>query len=137
MSAQWFRTIKVLIVAGMAASVLHFADNALGIERYPEPGWITPLGVVASWCVVTAVALVALARRNADGLFLATTTIYTFVLLSGLLHYAFGAPMHMTLRSHITILAEGLTGFALAGALLGGSLSGRRGGDQAALRSDI
>ena len=124
-------------MAGMAASVLHFADNALEIERYPEPGWITPFGVVASWCVVTAVALVALTRRRADGTFLATTTISIFVLLSGLLHYAFDAPAHMTLRSHVTILAEGLAGFALAGALFGGYLSGRRGGARATLRNDV
>jgi|GEM_PF-6865074 hypothetical protein len=137
MSARWFRTIKVLIVAGMAASVLHFADNAFAIEHYPEPGWITPFGVVASWCVVTAVALVAVTRKRADGPFLATTAIYILVLLSGLLHYAFGPPMHMALRSHVTVLAEALTGFALAGALLGSSISGRRGGDQATLRSDI
>jgi hypothetical protein len=126
MSARSFRTIKLLIVAGVVASALHFADNAFAIEQYPEPGWITPFGVVASWCVVTAVALVALLRPKADAPFLACTAIFILVLLSGLLHYAFGPPMQMALRSHVTVLAEALTGFVLAGALTGSRRTARR-----------
>jgi hypothetical protein len=40
------------------------------------------------------------------------------VLLSGLLHYAFGSPMHMAMRSNITVLAEAVIGAALAWSLI-------------------
>jgi hypothetical protein len=112
------RTLKVLIAVGMLASALHFADNALTIGRYPEPGWITPLGVVAAWCVVTAIGVLALTRKSADAVFVAAAAVYSLVLLSGLLHYAFGAPTHMALRSNVTVVAEAVTGLLLAGALL-------------------
>ena len=112
------RTVKLLIVLGMLASVLHFADNTIAIERYPEPGWITPFGVVAAWCVVTAVAVLALTRKTAGAVFFAAAAVYSLVLLSGLLHYAFDAPMRMALRSNVTVLAEALTGVVLAAALL-------------------
>ena len=128
MAARRMRTIKLLIAAGMLTSVLHFADNAFAIEHYPEPGWITPVGVIISWCVVTAIALVALTRKSADGLFFTAAGIYALVLLSGLLHYAFAPPMHMPVRSHITVIAEALVGAALAGALLQSLLSRRSGG---------
>ncbi len=118
MAARGTRTIKALIAAGMLASLLHFADNTFAIEQYPEPGWITPFGVAVSWCVVTAIALVALLRRTADALFFGAAGIYALVLLSGLLHYAFGPPMHMAMRSNVTVLFEALTGVALAAALL-------------------
>jgi hypothetical protein len=118
MSAGPLRTIKVLIAVGMLASVLHFADNTFAIGQYPEPGWITPFGVAVSWCVVTVVALVALLRKRADGVFFAAAGFYSLVLLSGLLHYAFGPPMHMAVRSNLTVLFEALTGIALASALV-------------------
>jgi hypothetical protein len=51
--------MKLLIVAGMLASLLHFADNTFAIDQYPEPGWITPLGVIVPWCIVTAIGVVA------------------------------------------------------------------------------
>ena len=118
------RAAKLLIAAGVLASAVHFADNALAIERYPEPGWITPTGVVAVWCVITAIAAFALTRRTAGTQFFAAAALYALVLLSGLLHYAFGAPMHMALRSNVTVLAEAFVGVVLAWVLL----HARRGG---------
>ena len=118
-------TAKLLIAAGVLASAVHFADNALSIERYPEPGWITPAGVVAAWCVVTAIAAFALTRKAADTVFFVAAAIYAMVLLSGLLHYAFGAPMHMPLRSNVTVLVEAFVGVVLAWVLLAARRGGR------------
>lgn len=115
--ASRMRRLKLLIVAGMLASVLHFADNTFAIARYPEPSWITPFGVAVSWCAVTALAVVALTRRSADRVFFATTGIYALVLLTGLLHYAFGPAMQVAVRSQLTVLAEAIAGAALAIAL--------------------
>lgn len=118
MTARRFRALKLLIALGMLASLLHFADNTLSIERYPEPSWITPLGVVVAWCAVTVLAVFALARRRPDRAFFAVAAAYALVLLSGLLHYAFGTPMHVAMRSNATVLFEALTGVVLATALL-------------------
>ena len=112
------RTVKVLLVAGLLASLLHFADNTLAIDHYPEPGWITPLGVAVSWCIVSVPAAVAFTRRRPDAAFFWSAGIYAVLLLGGLLHYIFGAPMAMPLRSNITVLAEALCGAALGAALL-------------------
>ena len=112
------RTSKVLLLAGLLASLLHFADNTFAIERYPEPRWITPLGVAVSWCVVSVPAVVAFTRRRADASFFSSAGIYAVLLLGGLLHYVFGAPMGMPLRSNMTVLAEALCGAALGAALL-------------------
>ncbi len=116
-TARRFRALKLLLTAGMLASLLHFADNTFAIDSYPEPAWITPLGVAAAWFVVTALAVVALTRRRPDGAFFASAAAYALLLLSGLLHYAFGAPMHMAMRSNATVLLEAFTGTALGFAL--------------------
>jgi len=112
------RTVKVLLLAGLLASLLHFTDNTFAIDRYPEPAWITPLGVAVSWCVVSVPAVIAFTRRRADAAFFWSAGIYAVLLLGGLLHYVFGAPMDMPLRSNITVLAEALCGAALGAALL-------------------
>ncbi len=112
------RTTKVLLLAGLLASLLHFADNTFAIGRYPEPAWITPVGVAASWCVVSVPAVVAFTRRHADAPFFWSAGIYAVLLLGGLLHYIFGTPMDMPLRSNVTVLAEALCGAALGAALL-------------------
>ena len=117
------RTVKVLLTAGLLTSLLHFADNTFAIDRYPEPGWITPLGVAISWCVVSVLAVVALARRRADAALFWCAGVYAVILLGGLLHYVFGAPMDMPLRSNVTVVAEALCGAGLGAALL---IAGRR-----------
>ncbi len=81
--------MKLLIAAGMLASLFHFADNTFAIDNYPEPAWITPFGIVVSWCIVTGIGIVALTRKRVDRLFYATAGVYALVLLSGLLHYVF------------------------------------------------
>jgi NO-binding membrane sensor protein with MHYT domain len=112
--------IRILVAVGMIASAFHFGDNAWSIARYPEPAWITPAGVVGAWCVATALGAVALLRRRRDLLFFTSAGLYALVLASGLLHYCFGSPLAMPLRSNLTVLAEGITGAALAVALIAG-----------------
>jgi hypothetical protein len=112
------RTVKVLLLAGLLASLVHFADNTFAIGRYPEPASITPLGVAVSWCVVSVPAVVAFTRRRADASFFWSAGIYAVLLLGGLLHYMFGRPMDMPLRSNVTVLAEALCGAGLGAALL-------------------
>jgi hypothetical protein len=124
MSLGRLRATKPLIWAGMLASGLHFADNALEIGQYPEPHWITPFGVAVSWCMTTAIAVLALTRKKADTLFVISGYAYALVLLSGLLHYAFGSVTQMSARSNSTVVAEALAGAALMVAMVVTSLSG-------------
>ena len=119
------RIVKVLLLTGLFASLLHFADNTFAIDRYPEPPWITRLGVAVSWCVVSAPAVVALTRLRAGAPFFLSAGIYAVLLLGGLLHYVFGAPMDMPLRSNLTVLLEACTGALLAAAWIAQTLRRR------------
>ena len=112
------RALRLLIASGIVASTLHFADNALEIEHYTEPSWFTPLGVAVTWIPVTALAVIALLQRRANAVFFACAAIYALLLLGGLLHYAFGPPMDMPLRSNATVWLEALIGVALTAALI-------------------
>lgn len=111
------KAIKWLIGLGLLASLAHFADNTFAIERYPEPSWITPLGVAVTWFIISGIALVALARARADARFWLFATLYALILTSGFLHYLYSSPMHMAMRSNATVIVEGSIGIALIAAL--------------------
>ena len=53
--------LRALLVFSVVASVVHYAHNALAIEHYPHPGWIstgaTRATIVVSWPLLTAAGL--------------------------------------------------------------------------------
>jgi hypothetical protein len=104
-----------MIVYG-AASLLHFVHNAVYIQAYPNlPKWITPFGIYASWCAITAVGALGywLYRKvsRVGGLF----TIATYALLGfgGLDHYVVAPIGAHSTAMNATILAEVSAALAL------------------------
>lgn len=115
---RWFKCVKAVIALGIVASAAHFADNAIEIATYPEPAWITPIGIGATWIGLSAIACTALLRRTPDALFFLCAAVYALTLIAGLAHYFFGSPLRMPTRSNATVLSEALAGMALATLLL-------------------
>ncbi|WP_225896446.1 hypothetical protein [Amazonocrinis nigriterrae] len=35
------RLLKILLIASIISTAIHFTDNYLFIEQYPQPDWIT------------------------------------------------------------------------------------------------
>jgi hypothetical protein len=111
------RVVKLLIVVGIVASLVHFADNALEIGRYPEPAWIAPGIVLLAWIRDAAVATAALLRIKGDLVFMMLAAIFGVLLLTGLAHYSYGSPIYMTVLSNFTIVFEAMAGIALLAVL--------------------
>jgi hypothetical protein len=109
--------LRGLLLACLAASLLHFVHNAEYVQDYPNlPGWISRSSVYLVWMGITAVGITGYllyrAGRHTAGLLL--LGVYAAAGLDGLLHYT-RAPM--TDHSHamnFTIWFE----VALAGVLL-------------------
>jgi hypothetical protein len=57
-SARWQQGLKWLLLATFASSVLHYIDNLLFFEQYPEPVWINRAIIDGFWFVMTPLALV-------------------------------------------------------------------------------
>jgi hypothetical protein len=103
------RTILLLMIAYGAASLLHFAHNALYIRAYPNlPGWITPLGVAASWCAIAAVGALGywiyLRFSQIVGIFI--IAVYALLGFGGLDHYVLAPMGAHSFTMNATILAE-------------------------------
>lgn len=97
-----------LLLATVAASVLHYADNLLFFEQYPEPPWINRTLIDVFWLLMTPLAWIGyrLIRRGAQLAGTAVLLAYAACNLLSLGHYLY-APMHdISLRIHAFIVLE-------------------------------
>lgn len=82
--------LLVLLLIYCAASLIHFAHNALFVTSYPNlPAWLSPGVVVAAWLGVTAVGIAGYGMFRAGYRFmgLIVTGVYGALGLDGLAHY--------------------------------------------------
>jgi hypothetical protein len=117
-----------MIICG-ATSLLHFTHNAVYINDYPNlPKWITPLGVYASWCAITAVGALGfwLYCKVSRTVGLLTSAIYALLGFGGLDHYVVAPFAAHSAVMNATIIAEVSAASVLLGFLGYSLLSGRR-----------
>jgi hypothetical protein len=108
--------LTLMLIYG-AASLLHFAHNAVYLRAYPNlPAWLTPAGVGASWLIVALVGALGyvLYVRISRAAGLAVIALYAALGFAGLDHYAVAAVSAHTIAMNLTILLE----VVAAGALL-------------------
>ena len=109
-------TLLLLMLFYGAASLLHFAHNAVYIRDYPNlPEWLTSEGVWVSWCGVAAIGALGywLYRRVSRWAGLATITLYGVFGLAGLDHYTVAPMSAHSFVMNLTILTEAVTAAAL------------------------
>src|SRR3954454_7947111 len=102
-------TLPLLLIANLVASALHFGDNMLRFDDYPEPSWITgPHVVDALWLVMTPLLAVGwwLARggmRRASG---GVLRLYGVLSMFVLGHYFYASPSELPFRINVLIGIE-------------------------------
>lgn len=119
-SARWLAGLQGLLLATFAASVLHYADNLLYFEQYPEPPWIDRSMIDAFWCLMTPLAWIGyrLLQRGARAAGTAVLFAYVAGNLLSLGHYRYAPLCSIGLRINTFILLESLLALLLAAYLL-------------------
>ncbi len=108
--------LVVLLIANLAASALHFADNMLRFDEYPEPKSITgPHVVDALWLVMTPLLAVGwwLARREKKWAAVGVLWLYGFASIFVLGHYFYASPRELAFRINFFIGAEAVAAVLL------------------------
>jgi hypothetical protein len=109
-------TLLFLMLLYGAASLLHFAHNAVYLHEYPNlPEWLTSEAVWVSWCGVAAVGALGywLYLRVSRWAGLATISLYGVCGLAGLDHYTVAPMGAHSFVMNLTILTEAAAAAAL------------------------
>lgn len=108
--------LLALLVTSIASTAIHFTDNALFIESYPQPGYISVPLIVVSWIAWTVAGVLGywLYRRDerswpAHALLL----VYSYAGISTLGHYLYGSPSELPIARNVSIIADGAIGFGI------------------------
>lgn len=109
------RAVRVVLGAAIVSSILHYTDNLVNIEDYPQPHWINEAVVPSAWVILTAIGIAgyALFRRGRYGAAGLCWLVYSYTGLSSLAHYSFGPWSEFSPKMHAGIWLDGLTGAAV------------------------
>jgi hypothetical protein len=108
--------LAALLLVNLVASTVHFADNMLRFEEYPEPKWIAgPHTVDALWLLITPLLAAGwwLARREMTWWSVGILWLYGGLSMCVLGHYLYAPPTMLALRINILILTEAIAALFL------------------------
>ena len=118
--ARW-EPLPSLMLLYAAASLLHFAHNALYIEEYPNlPAWLSAADVWMTWFAELALGVAGFLLMRRQHFFVghALVALWAALGFDGLAHYALAPPSAHTFAMNATIWTEvcaaGLLSIAIA-----------------------
>lgn len=109
--------LKLLLIACIISTAIHFTDNYLYIKQYPQPEWISASSIYISWIIWTAIGIAGYWLYKSEKYWFAylCLVIYSFCGIDSLGHYFYGAMSDFSIKMHLLILTDGLTGLAVLG----------------------
>ena len=112
-------TVRRVLIAAIALSVVHYADNTIHFDDYDNggtPDFITQTGIPVSWVLFTAAGIAGYVslRRGRRSLAAGFLGIYSLSGLIGPLHYTDVPPGDFALYQNVFILTDTLAGVAVA-----------------------
>lgn len=116
--------LKLILMASILSTATHFIDNYRFIDSYPQPIWITAPSIYQSWIILTAIGVAGywLYKFRKFGFAYVCLSIYSLTGLTSLGHYLYGSLSQFSLKMHLLIWTDGLTGLAVLGFVLWSSL---------------
>lgn len=116
--------LKLILMISIISTSIHFTDNYCFIDHYPQPSWITAASIYQSWIILTAVGIVGYWLYKFRKFWLAYFCLITYSItgLASLGHYLYGSLSEFSLKMHLFIWIDGLTGLAVLGFVFWSSL---------------
>lgn len=110
------RALAILLLTNLLFSAVHFADNMLRFEHYPEPKWITGPHIVGGlWVGITLLLALGwwLAQRERRWQAIGILWVYGALSALSLGHYLYGPPHELTFGMNAMIIASAGAGLLL------------------------
>jgi hypothetical protein len=105
------------LILNVFATILHYTDNFIFFAKYPAPASMHPDCVWIAWLVLVPFAVVGCIQYAKRNFWVAYFCLCVWALTSvgGIAHYFFGSLSDFSLKMHIFIWFEELTGCAVLG----------------------
>jgi hypothetical protein len=105
------RTILTLVAANVVTSILHYVDNVVYFQHYPEPTWLNPHLVDAAWFVMIPFGIAGCVLYLQGRLKPAYVFLQIFALMNLLVlgHYLIAPPWRVSFRINLFILLEAVS----------------------------
>ncbi len=122
------RALLRVLLAGIVLTVVHYTDNYLYFDEYPQPASLRRWQVYTGWIVLTAVGVLGyrLYRSGYTAPAYVCLVVYSYTGTSSLGHYLYGSWSDFSAKQHVFILVDGATGLAVL-AFVAWSMLARRG----------
>lgn len=112
--------LKLILIASVVSTAIHFTDNYRFIEAYPQPVWVTAPSIYQSWIILTIVGMIGYWLYQSRQFWLAYLCLGTYS-LTGLAspgHYLYGSWSQFSLKMHLFIWTDAITSLAVLGFVL-------------------
>lgn len=109
--------LKLILIASLVSTAIHFTDNYRFIEYYPQPAWITAPSVYQSWMILTIIGLIGywLYRLRKFWFAYLCLGIYSLTGLASPGHYLYGSWSQFSFKMHLFIWTDAITSSAVLG----------------------
>lgn len=107
--------LLAMLVVCIVTSILHYVDNVLFFDQYPEPTWFNPSLVDILWFVMTPIGITGYICWQQGHRTLAFGLLYLYVAMGQLTlgHYFYAPIWNLTWKMNGLILLESLTALIL------------------------
>ena len=122
------KALSRVLVAGAVLTTVHYTDNYLYFDEYPQPASLRRWQVYAGWLLLTAVGVAGyrLYRRGLVAAAYVCLVVYSYTGLSSLGHYLYGALGEFSAKQHVFILVDGAAGASVVAFVLWSAFTLRR-----------
>lgn len=106
-----------ILIASIVITSIHYTDNAIFINKYPEPEWITTSGIYLTWGAMSLLAIVGywLYVKRKRWLSYFCLGIYSLTGLSSATHYFYGGMSEFSPKMHAFIWLDFVAGLFVIG----------------------
>jgi hypothetical protein len=111
------RQIWLLCLVGIniVASILHYSDNIIFFDQYPEPSWFTPQITDSLWLMMTPLSLAGYYQYIKRSFTSAYLCLYLYIIISQVTlgHYIITPIWYLSVKMNTLILFESIASIPL------------------------
>lgn len=109
--------LLVLLIVNIILSILHYTDNLIHFDAYPEPDWFSPYLTDSIWWVMTPLGIAGFLFYRKEMFRKAYIGLYGYALLSQLTlgHYVVAPIWELSLKMNSLILLEAWAAIPIVG----------------------